>query len=227
MTRPKGVLALCCDRRSVHLRGHGRLVGLLLAPLALSACNAAPATAPVHESPSIAAAAASTGAAPAPPCPPVHELSYLVGEPLHATGARSHSRAGTVNQLCTYAPSAEVNMAGDPGRQASEAPFMFRIPAVPRAASVRAAHAHFSRLIHAAGPGDRFWDATLAGAPALGPGAFVLGIPRHDAQPRTCEVVEQNGNGQPIGVTVRAVGWRPHALKLLCRQALAAAHMLP
>jgi hypothetical protein len=104
---------------------------------------------------------------------------------------------------------------------------MFRIPAVRRAASVRAARAHFARLLHAAGPRGRYAHASLAPAPALGPGAFILRIPQRHTLPGTCEVVEQNGNGQPIGVTVNAVHAQPHPLSLLCRQALAAAHMLP
>ena len=169
-----------------------------------------------------------TGAtSPAPPCPPVRELSHFVGERLHVTGARSEVRAGTVHQLCAYAPL-HLDNAGDPLRhRVLAAPFIFRIPAVPRVASVRAARAHFSRLIRAAGSRDAFWDATLARAPTLGPGAFVLRMPPHNAHPGTCEVVEQNGNGQPIGVMVTALHGQRHALKVLCWQALAAAHMLP
>ena len=222
------VSSLLRDRRRVHRRGRARVVGILLTATALSACHAGPATGPPHPSqPTRKAATVTRETSPAPPCPPVRELSHFVGERLHVTGARSAVRAGTVHQRCTYAPS-HLDTPGHRMRpRVLTAPFMFRIPAVPRVASVREARVHFSRLIRAAAPRDAFRDATHARTPALGPDAFVLRVPPHNAHAGMCEVVEQNGNGQPIDVTVTAVTGQPHDLGLLCRRTLAAAHMVP
>lgn len=162
-----------------------------------------------------------------PPCPPVHELSYVVGVHLHATGGWSHVSKGTVMQLCTYAPPG-VDVAGEAGGYPG-APFRFRIPAVRGAASVAAAYAHFARLIdRSPGTENALRGATLVREPVFGPGAFLLRVPGQPlASPASCEVVEANGNGQPIGVTVSAVRGQPRPLKRLCRQAVAAAHMVP
>jgi len=162
-----------------------------------------------------------------PPCPPVHELSYFVGGRLHVTGAWARVSKGMVRQLCTYAPPG-VDVAGDAGGY-PDVPFSFRIPAVRGAATVEAAYAHFTLLIHRSpGREDALRDATLVREPVFGPGAFVLRVPGHGvSRPASCEVVEANGNGQPIGVRVSAVRGQHRPLKRLCRQAVAAAHMLP
>jgi hypothetical protein len=162
-----------------------------------------------------------------PPCPPVHELSYFVGVHLHATGAWAHLSKGTVRQLCTYAPP-RVDVAGEAGGY-PDAPFSFRIPAVRSAATVEAAYAHFAHLIgRSPSTQSALRGARLIREPVFGPGAFLLRVPGHRlVSPASCEVVEADGNGQPIGVTVSVVRGQPRPLKHLCRQALAAAHMLP
>jgi hypothetical protein len=162
-----------------------------------------------------------------PPCPPVHELSYIVGVHLHVTGGWAHISTGTVRQLCTYAPPG-VDVAGELGGN-PVAPFSFRIPAVRGAATVEAAYAHFARLIgRPPGREGALRGARLVREPVFGPGAFLLRLPGHrPLSPASCEVVEPNENGQPIGVTASAVTGQPRPLKQLCRQALAAAHMLP
>ena len=134
---------------------------------------------------------------------------------------------GTVRQLCTYAPP-RVDVAGEAGGY-PDAPFRFRIPAVRGAATVEAADAHFARLINRSpGKKDALWGATLVREPVFGPGAFLLRVPMQGpADTASCEVIEANGNGQPIGVTVSAVRGQPRPLQRLCRQALAAAHMVP
>jgi hypothetical protein len=201
---------------------------LLVGALALSACHATTAATPDPSDPPSSIAATNTSAAPpAPPCPPVHELSYFVGERLLATSARSRVRAGNVHQLCTYAPPHAATAGGPTEHRAAAALVMFRIPAVRGTPSVQAARSYFSRLLHPPRPRGRYGHASLAARPSLGPGAFVLRIPQHHAYPGTCEVVEQNGNGQPIGVTVSAAHVGRRSLELLCRQALAAAHMVP
>jgi hypothetical protein len=159
-----------------------------------------------------------------PPCPPVHELSYIVGVHLHATGARAHVSGGVVSQRCTYAPP-RVEVAGETGGH-PEARFSFRIPALRGAATVEAAYAHFTLVIdRSPGTESPLPGATLVREPLFGSGAFLLRVP--GPGPARCEVVEANGNGQPIGVTVSAVRRQPRPLTRLCREAVAAAHMLP
>lgn len=164
---------------------------------------------------------------PSPPCPPVHELSYIVGVHLHAVGAWAHLSKGVVRQRCTYAPPG-VDVAGEAGGY-RDAPFSFRIPAVQGAPTVEAAYAHFALLINrSSGSQNALRGATLLRKPVFGPGAFLLRVPGHGLpRPASCEVVEANGNGQPIGVMVRAIRGQPRPVKRLCRQAVAAAHMLP
>ncbi len=181
------------------------------------------------ETPRVSSTPTALGRGPrqSPPCPPVHELSYFVGVHLHATGAWTHVMRGTVRQLCTYAPP-RADVAGEAGGY-PEAPFSFRIPAVRRAATVEAAYAHFALLIdRSPSTQSAMRGATLVREPVFGPGAFLLRVPGQGlAGPASCEVVEANGNGQPIGVTVSAVRGQLRPLKRLCRQAAAAAHMVP
>lgn len=129
--------------------------------------------------------------------------------------------------LCTYAPP-RVDVAGEAGGY-PDAPFSFGIPAVRGATTVEAAHAHFALLLdRSLDRENALRDATLVREPVFGPDAFLVRVPGHGlASPASCEVVEANGNGQPIGVRVNAVPGQPRPLKGLCSQALAAAHMVP
>jgi len=217
-------------------------VGLLLASVLMAACGDSHPVLDSTSGPSHAGqsttqpdtprvswtpTALGRGSRQPPPCPPVHELSYFVGVHLHATGAWTHVMRGTVRQLCTYAPH-RAEVAGEAGGY-PEAPFSFRIPAVRGAATVGAAYAHVALVIDRSPSTQRaLWGASLVREPEFGPGAFLLRVPGHGpASPARCEVVEANGNGQPIGVTVSAVRGEPRLLKRLCRQAVAAAHMVP
>lgn len=132
---------------------------------------------------------------------------------------------GKVRQLCTYAPP-RADVAGQAGGY-RDASFSFRIPAVRGAATVEAAHAHFALLIdRSPSTQGAMRGATLVREPVFGPGAFLLRVPGQAvSSTASCEVVEANGNGQPIGVSVSAD--RPRPLKRLCRLAVAAAHMVP
>jgi hypothetical protein len=216
-------------------------VGLPLASVLMAACGhshpvLASTSGPSHAGPSPTkldaplvspTPTASARSLQSPPCPPVHELSYFVGVHLHATGGWAHGTEGTVRQLCTYAPPG-VDVAGEAGGY-PDAPFSFRIPAVRGAATVEAAYAHVARLLdRSPSTQSAMRGATLVREPVFGPGAFLLRVPGQGlASPASCEVVEANGNGQPIGVTVSAVRGQPRPLKRLCRQAVAAAHMVP
>ena len=132
------------------------------------------------------------------------------------------------SQAVVHLRAPGVDVAGEAGGyRARPSASVFLLSGVPRVWRRRTPTSHASSTGRQAGR-MRCEVRRWFGSRCSVNGAFLLRVAGQGlASPASCEVVEANGNGQPIGVTVSAVRGQPRPLRRLCRQAVEAAHMVP